>query len=131
MIYKKETMKQFRKFIEAINLKIKQSDDYKEKEILDEIKQKIQSCCEKDSNNDFYEQLKRMEILFSNFVQGDYKAIEKAIKNKQYKKSEIYLCRSIFRKLARKYGDEKYYDVLKILPKRPKIKLLPKKSNNF
>ena len=100
MIYKKETMEQFRKFIEAINLRIKQSDDYKEKEILDEIKQEIQFCREKNSNDDFCEQLKIPEILFSNFIQSDYKTIEKMVKNKQYKKSEIYLCRSIFKKIS-------------------------------
>ena len=109
-------MKEIKDFIKKINKKIKNSN-YKEADILDDIKSELASECSINSGSKYCQQLKALEDLINEFIKNNTVTVN----NKDVTKQERYLYRSIFRKLAKQHREQKYYDVLAKFPKRSKI----------
>jgi len=111
-------IEQFKEFIKKVNKNIKDSSNYKEQQILSDISDEfnIHNC--KNSTLDYCSQLQRMKSLFENFIKNNDIKI-----TPQTTKDEQYLYRNIFCKLAKKYSDLKYYNVLTKLPKKPQLRM--------
>lgn len=112
-------IEQFKKFIKKVNKNIKDYSNYKEQQILSDINNEfnIHNC--KNSKQKYCFNLQRMKLLLENFIKNnDVKIVPQTTKDEQY------LYRSIFRKLAKKYGDSKYYNnALTKLPKKPQLRM--------